>query len=102
MRLRSRPVAQGGVLRGICTMPQIACARRPLKERPVVGTALDDGVNDTRHLGGNCGQRFAAQIGIVAISGDIALEFITEAVVRWRIATCPASHSALRNRALPY
>ncbi|MBB3708652.1 hypothetical protein FHS67_004992 [Aminobacter aminovorans] len=31
--------------------------------------------------GGNCGHCLAAQIGIVAISRDIAFEFVTEAVL---------------------
>ena len=54
---------------------------RPLDEGPIVGTALDDGVHDARHLGGNGCQRLALEIGIVAISGDVALELGSEAVV---------------------
>ena len=53
----------------------------PLNEGPVVGIAFDDGVDDTRHLGGNSGHRLAAQIGIVAISRDVAFELVPESVL---------------------
>ena len=53
----------------------------PFDEGPVVGTAFDDRVYDTRHLGGNGGHCLAAQIGIVPILGDIAFELVTEAVL---------------------
>jgi hypothetical protein len=38
-------------------------------------------VHDARHLGGNSGHRLAAQIGIVAISSDVAFELVPEAVL---------------------
>ncbi len=54
---------------------------RRFDEGPVIGTAFDDSVHDTRHLGGNCCERFALEIWIVSISSDIALVFISEAIV---------------------
>ena len=41
---------------------------------------FDDPVNSTGHLGGDCGIRFAAQMGVVAVLGDVALELVPEAV----------------------
>ena len=41
---------------------------------------LNDPVNSTGHLGGDCGIRFAAQIFVVAVFGDRAFERVTEAV----------------------
>jgi hypothetical protein len=38
-------------------------------------------VYDTRYLGGNGCECLAPEIGIVAILGDVALEFVTEAVL---------------------
>lgn len=38
-------------------------------------------MDDGRHLGGNCGNSIAAQIGIVAISRDVAFELVPEAVL---------------------
>jgi hypothetical protein len=38
-------------------------------------------VDDTRHLGGNSGHRLAAQIGIVAISRDVAFDLVPESVL---------------------
>jgi len=38
-------------------------------------------VYDTRHLGGNGSERLAPEIGIVAILCDVALEFVTEAIL---------------------
>ena len=40
-----------------------------------------DGVNDTRHLGGNGCERLAPEIRIVAILGDVALEFVSKSVL---------------------
>src|SRR3954452_10246343 len=54
---------------------------RPLNEGPVIGTALDDRVHHAGHLGGDCGQRLAPQVGIVPITGDVALELVAEAVL---------------------
>ena len=54
---------------------------RPLDEGSVIDTGLDDGVNNAGHLGGDRSQRLAPQIGIVPVSGDIALELVTEAVL---------------------
>ena len=45
---------------------------RPFKERTVLGSRLDDGVRNARHLGGERGHRLAAAIRIVGMSGDIA------------------------------
>ena len=53
----------------------------PLDEGPVIGTTFDDGVDDTRHLGGNCGHRLAAQVGAVAIPCDITLELVPESIL---------------------
>ena len=44
-------------------------------------TALDDGVHDARHFGGDCGERFALEISAIAISGYVALIFLTKAVL---------------------
>ena len=41
---------------------------------------FDDPVNSTGHLGSDCGIRFAAQMGVVAVLRDVALESATEAV----------------------
>lgn len=45
---------------------------RPFKERTVLGSRLDDGVRNARHLGGERGHRLAAAIRIVGMPGDIA------------------------------
>jgi hypothetical protein len=37
-------------------------------------------MNDASHLGGNCGQRLSAQIRTVAVSGNVALEFVAETI----------------------
>ena len=37
-------------------------------------------MNSTGHLGSDCGIRFAAQMGVVAVLRDVALELVTEAV----------------------
>src|SRR5262245_45624288 len=54
--------------------------RRPLEEGTVLATALDDCVHDARHFGGDCGQRFSFQIGVVAIFGDVALILVAKIV----------------------
>src|SRR5688572_30216238 len=54
---------------------------RPLDKGPVIGTALDQRVNHTGHLGGDRGQRLAPPIGIVPVPGDVALELVAEAVL---------------------
>ena len=54
---------------------------RPFDERAVLGSRLDDGVHDARHLGGESGHRLAAAIGVVGMAIDIAGELVTEAVV---------------------
>jgi hypothetical protein len=41
---------------------------------------FDNPVNSTGHLGSDCGTRFAAQMFVVAVFGDIALERVTKAV----------------------
>ena len=41
---------------------------------------FDDPRNSTGHLGSDCGIRFAAQMFVVAVFGDIALERVTKAV----------------------
>ena len=38
-------------------------------------------MHDAGHLGGNGGHRLAAQIGTVAISCDVAFEFVAKAVL---------------------
>ncbi len=59
------------------------------EEGPVVGTSLDEGVSDARHLGGDGGKRLAPEILIVAILGDMALELVAEAVIP--LADCDLS-----------
>ncbi len=61
----------------------------PFDEGPVIGTAFDDRVYYARHLGGNGCERLAPEIRIVPILGDIALEFVTEAVLP--LADCDLS-----------
>ena len=41
---------------------------------------FNDPRNSTGHLGGDCGTHFAAQMFVVAVFGDGALERVTEAV----------------------
>ena len=41
---------------------------------------FNDPINSTGHLGGDCGTRFAAQMFVVAVFGDIALERVSKAV----------------------
>ena len=52
-----------------------------LRRRAGNRNAFDDGVNDTRQLGGNCCERLAPEIRIVAILGDVALEFVPKSVL---------------------
>ena len=40
---------------------------------------FDDPMNNTGHLGGDCGTRFAAQMFVVAVFGDGALERVSKA-----------------------
>src|SRR5205809_1107208 len=47
---------------------------RPFDEGPVIGTGLDDRVNDAGHLGGDRGLRLAPEVGVMPIPGDIALK----------------------------
>jgi len=54
---------------------------RPFDERKVLGSRLDDGMRDARHLGGERGHRLATAIRIVGMPGDIAPHLIAEAVV---------------------
>src|SRR5215212_5035730 len=54
---------------------------RLFNEGPVIGTALDDRVHDAGHLDGDRGQRLAPQVGIVPITGDVALELVAKAVL---------------------
>ncbi len=54
---------------------------RPFEEGPIVSTAFDDRMRSARHLGGNGCERLALEIGIVAISRDVALVFGSKAVV---------------------
>jgi hypothetical protein len=53
----------------------------PLYERTIVFTTFDDRMSNTRHLGGDSCQRFAAEILIIAIPRNVALELISETVV---------------------
>jgi hypothetical protein len=55
--------------------------RPPFEEGPAIGTALDDSMGDTRHLGGNGSHRLTAQIGVVMVLGHVALELVAEAIV---------------------
>ena len=41
---------------------------------------FDDPRNSTGHLGGDCGTRFAAQMFVVAVFGDGALERVSKVV----------------------
>ena len=43
-------------------------------------TVFDDPEYGLRHLRGDCGIRFAAQMGVVTVFGDIAFEFVKEAI----------------------
>ena len=54
---------------------------RPLEDGAVVDAAFDDGVRGARHLGSDRRERLAAEIGIVPIARDVALELGSEAVV---------------------
>ena len=54
---------------------------RPFDERTVLGSRLDDGVRDARHLGGECSHRLAAAIRVVAVAGNIAAKLVAETVV---------------------
>ena len=60
-----------------------------------------DGVNDTRHLGGNGCERLAPEIRIVAILGDVALEFVSKSVLSLADRNLSAIQSVRRRRALP-
>lgn len=44
---------------------------RPFEEGAGVGTAFDERMDNTRHLGGNCCKRFAPPIRVIAVLGDI-------------------------------
>lgn len=75
----------------------------PFNERTVLGSRLDDGVYNARHLGGECDHRFAAGIRIITVAGDIAPELITEAIVPLTDGdTWVASQKVRRSLALPY
>ena len=52
----------------------------PSKKGQVRFAMFNDPRNSTGHLGGDCGIRFAAQMFVVAVFGDIALERVTKAV----------------------
>lgn len=52
---------------------------RAFKEGTATGTAFVDGIHNTGHLGGYCGERRALQIRIVPIAGNEALKFFREA-----------------------
>ena len=41
---------------------------------------FDDPMNNTGHLGGDCGIRFAAQMFVVAVFGDRALKRVSKVV----------------------
>lgn len=43
--------------------------------------AFDDGVYDARHFRGYCTERFAIEIGIAPILGNVALELVPKAVL---------------------
>jgi hypothetical protein len=51
-----------------------------LRRRPVIGTAFDDRAYDARHLCGDSCEGLAPEVRIVAILGDITLEFVSKAV----------------------
>src|ERR1700680_5067586 len=52
-----------------------------LREGPIVGSSLDQGMSDARHLGSDGGQGLAPEILVVAILGDVTPEVIAEAVI---------------------
>ena len=54
---------------------------RPIEEGTIIRTGPNDGMCGARHLGGNRCQRLALEIGIVAITDDIALILNSKAVV---------------------
>lgn len=41
---------------------------------------FDNPVNSTGHLGGDCGIRLSAQMGVLSVLSDVALELIPEAI----------------------
>ena len=49
--------------------------------------AFDDGVYDARHFRGYCTERFAIEIGIAPILGNVALELSRKLFSFCRIAT---------------
>ena len=57
-----------------------SAADHPSKKGQVSFAMFNDPMNSTGHLGGDCGTRFAAQMFVVAVFGDGALERVTEAV----------------------
>ena len=52
-----------------------------IEEGAVIGSALDDGVNNTCHLGGDGDKRFASEISVVPVLGDIAFKLVSKAVL---------------------
>jgi hypothetical protein len=68
----------------LSTGSQVSCAltaasergpstwHRPLIERPIVSSGADDCMRDARHLGGDGGDRLAAEMLVVGILGNVA------------------------------
>src|SRR4051794_4590575 len=54
---------------------------RPLLEGPVICSGLDEGMNNTRHLGSDGDGCLAPQILVLAIFGNVPTEAIAQAVV---------------------
>ena len=52
-----------------------------LEEALVIGTVLDDGIGNSGHLGGDCGQRFALAVRIEGRGAQIAFVLIAECVL---------------------
>ena len=57
-----------------------SAADHPSKKGQVRFAMFDDPRNSTGHPGRDCGIHFAAQMFVVAVFGDIALERVTKAV----------------------
>ena len=54
---------------------------RPFEERAVLGSRLDDGVRDARHLGGECSHCLASAIRVAGVSFHVSTQLIAKAVV---------------------
>ena len=58
---------QGRVARALtaCSERGSSTWHHPLEEGAVIGSAFDDGVHDTGHLGGYGNERFSSEVGVV-------------------------------------